>query len=218
MTFVQSQTEMTTAVTDLVLTLVSLFAILWLLRTGTDQTWKRGLWIGMLALLAVSGVLGAGAHGLVMTDEVHEDLWRVLNLLLILLITCFGMAAILDRLGPTWMFRLGPLLLALGLGVYASLYLLGGTFLQVILYEGVVMASALGIYVHLAWRRADTGFWMIAVGLAITIVAAVAQAQGAMRFRLIWEFDHNGIFHLIQILGIPVLIRGVVMTLGSARR
>lgn len=216
MILVQSQTEMTTAVTDLLLAAIALAAILRLLAIKTTRVWKRALWVGLMLLLVLSGILGAAAHGLVMTEQTHSDLWRVLNLLLVLLISCFGLAAILDWLGRAWMLRIAPLLLALALGVYGSLYLLGGTFLWVMLYEAAIMATALAVYLYLAWRRAIVGAWLVVAGLVITVAAAAVQTMETLSLRLIWEFDHNGLFHLTQIAGVFFLIEGVVRALAGS--
>jgi hypothetical protein len=47
-------------------------------------------------------------------------------------------------------------------------------------------------------------------GIALSIIAAVIQATGSIGFTLIWEFDHNGVFHLVQMPGIVLLAAGVI--------
>ena len=58
-----------------------------------------------------------------------------------------------------------------------------------------------------------TGAAVMAAGITISIIAAAVQASGAVSVTVLWEFDHNGIFHLIQIAGVAVLVIGLRMAL-----
>ena len=63
-------------------------------------------------------------------------------------------------------------------------------------------------------RSGRAGAHWVTAGLAVSLAAGVVQAIDTVSFRLVWTFDHNGIFHLIQLLGLAVLGRG----LGRALR
>lgn len=71
------------------------------------------------------------------------------------------------------------------------------------------MFFALVVYILLAVRKRLAGAAVMAAGILITIVAAAIQASGAVFVTIIWEFDYNGIFHLIQIVGLAVLVAGL---------
>jgi hypothetical protein len=47
------------------------------------------------------------------------------------------------------------------------------------------------------------------VGLLISIAAAVIQGTGTVSFTLIWPFDHNGVFHLVQLPGLAAIAYGL---------
>ena len=53
-------------------------------------------------------------------------------------------------------------------------------------------------------------------GIALNIVAAAIQATGSVRFTLVVPFDHNGVFHLVQMAAIVVLVAGVAKGLEDA--
>ncbi len=55
----------------------------------------------------------------------------------------------------------------------------------------------------------------MALGLGVSLAAGLVQSATSLMVRFIWTFDHNGIFHLIQLLGLGVLIRGLRVTLQS---
>ncbi len=71
------------------------------------------------------------------------------------------------------------------------------------------MLVALALYGRLALTRRLPGAWLMVGGIVLTIVAAVVQATQLVSFTLIWPFDHNGVFHLIQIVALPVLAVGL---------
>ena len=53
----------------------------------------------------------------------------------------------------------------------------------------------------------------MSVGVLVSIVAAGIQASLKTTVKLMFEFDHNGIFHIVQILGIIVLLAGLRLSL-----
>ena len=71
------------------------------------------------------------------------------------------------------------------------------------------MIFALAVYLWLAVRKSLKGARLMAAGIMITILASVIQAGRAAFITLIWEFDHNGLFHLTQMIGLTVLFFGL---------
>jgi hypothetical protein len=63
------------------------------------------------------------------------------------------------------------------------------------------------------WARGHlSGAATIALGIGLSLVAAAVQAS-RMSMRMIVRFDHNGLFHLLQIVSIAVLAHGVCASL-----
>jgi len=101
-----------------------------------------------------------------------------------------------------------PAAIAAG-AVFYSITLVGsGSFLVFTVYEGTAMLFALGMYLRIAFSEKTPGAAAISIGIGVTIVAAALQAS-SLSFTLIWPFDHNGIFHLIQIPAMILLACGL---------
>jgi hypothetical protein len=49
----------------------------------------------------------------------------------------------------------------------------------------------------------------MAAGVLTTMVAAGIQASEQASLHLVWPFDHNGIYHLVQIVGVLLLFVGL---------
>jgi hypothetical protein len=46
-------------------------------------------------------------------------------------------------------------------------------------------------------------------GILVTIAAAVIQPVKAINITLIWKLDHNGISHIVQMIGLIILLKGL---------
>ena len=216
MELIASITERTTAASDLVLAVMALGAVVLLHASGGDRR-RRTIWMALFGMLAAAGITGGIVHGLNHPKAVYEAIWVPLNLLLILLVSLFAVAAIYDLWGERGARRGAPPMILVGLLVWASLYIgEGGSFLWVILYQGVVMLASLGAYLTLARRGELAGAWWMVAGLVVTIAAAGVQAAGPFTVILIWPFDHNGVFHLVQMVGVTLLVHGLRLGLSAS--
>ena len=132
-----------------------------------------------------------------------------LNMALGLVIALFVVGAIYDLWGLRVARRLLPILIAIGSAFFALTQIITGTFLVFLIYEGVAMFLALIIYVHSAKTRGHPGAKLMVAGVLITIIAAAFQANRNIELTVIWTFDHNGVFHLIQMTGLVALVAGL---------
>jgi hypothetical protein len=125
------------------------------------------------------------------------------------LIGLFLVVVVSDLWGQQTGRRVLPLAVMMGIGFFIYSMAGKGDFLAFIIYQGVVMVFALGGYSWLAVRRLLEGADLVALGIFLTLLAAGIQATRALSFTFIWVFDHNGIYHLVQILAIVILVSGV---------
>jgi hypothetical protein len=83
------------------------------------------------------------------------------------------------------------------------------TFLISIVYQITAMLFALVAYGWLAINHQLSGAGLMAAGILVTILAAGVQAGQSVSFTFIWKFDHNGAYHLIQMVGVILLTAGL---------
>lgn len=210
--FIDLPTEQTTAATDLLLALVAGACLLYLARLGhARDPFKTAIWCAAFALLTLAAALGAVAHGFKMSSQLNRLLWQPLNLALGLAIAMFVVGVVYDRWGQTAARRALPIMIAVGLLFFLVTVWIPGSFRVFILYEALAMLFSLIVYLLIAVQGGLPSAWWMAAGVLITIVAAVIQALGAVRVTLAcgWEFDHNGVFHLVQVLGVLALTIGL---------
>lgn len=211
MNIVTDPTEQTTAATDILLALAAGGGLLFLYRSALPggSPWKIAVWSTAIGLIGLAAALGAAAHGLTWSPTVHRRIWQVLNMTLALAVSLFVAGVAYDL----WGFRISafilPIVMATGLGFYLVTLRHPGIFLLFIIYEALALSFALGAYSLLAIRGTLPGAPLMAAGILISMAAAAIQARKTVSVTLIWKFDHNGIYHLVQMLGLAVLLIGL---------
>ncbi len=171
---------------------------------------KYSVWMWVFALLAFSSILGAIAHGYEMSKKVNDRLWMPINLSLGLALGLFVVGALFDLSGEAVARKVLPVMLALGFGFFLVTVWKPGTFMTFIAYEAIAMFFALGVYGYLFFASTWVGVGWMLFGVLVTIIAAVVQATGKAGKGIIWYFDNNGVFHLIQMLGMGLLYIGLI--------
>lgn len=209
MTFNPVITELTTAATDAVIAMVSLGCIAVMNRHRAEHQLRVDIWLSVFGLLTFASVLGALAHGLDLSSMTQSWLWRPLFLSLGLVVAMFVVGAVFDFKGALAARAVLLPMLVLALGFFIVTQVSSGTFLVFVAYEAVAMLAVLGMYMSLALKRQLEGASIIATGIALNIVAAAIQASASISLTIVVPFDHNGVFHLVQIMALVVLALGL---------
>ena len=95
--------------------------------------------------------------------------------------------------------------------------LLGGKFIVFIVYAATIMLSALAIYTFLAATHRLKGAAVVALAILLNLAAAAVQASNVSLHFLV-PFDHNGLFHLVQIVSTAILGWGLHLGMESAQK
>ena len=211
MKFVKDPLEQTTAATDIVLALVAFGGIVFLLGLllNSGELWKISIWSAAIGSIGLAAALGAVAHGLILSRTLHHFSWLVLNLALSLAISLFVVGVVYDLWGFEVSLKTLPILVITGLGFYLTTLFYPGIFFLFIVYEGVALVFALAAYIYLTIQQDLPGAYLMAAGVLASIIAAGIQANKSVVVTFIWRFDHNGIYHLVQVVGLMLLLMGL---------
>lgn len=209
-------TELTTAASDVALGFLAIFCAAYLWRIAEYDSWKVGLWCWVFGVLAASALLGAVAHGFTWSTRVWNLLWIPLFLLLGFAVALFVVGATYDWLGQSAARKALPVMVVLALVFFVATRMVSGTFAVFVIYEAAAMLCALAVYGYLAATSDANGMGLMVAGVALSIVAAAVQASQAVSITVIWQFDHNGVFHMIQMIALVVLTAGLRSSLISA--
>jgi len=218
MQFVKDPIELTTAATDALLALAAGAGVCFLYHSQPSagvNSWRIAIWSAAIGLIGLGAALGAAAHGLAFSPRIHRRIWQALNMSLALAVSFFLAGVACDLWSPHISSLVLPASLVLGFGFYLTTLLKPGMFLLFIIYETLALAFALGAYALLAIRASMPGAGLMAGGIFISMAAAALQARKSLSVTLVWKFDHNGIYHLVQVVGLIFLLAGLHRSTGG---
>jgi hypothetical protein len=202
--------EPMTVVTDLIL---SILAVYFAVRLGRQhELWHMNVHLYFSYASWVTGLgalLGALTHGLGRHQSVAVGrlLWRATLL-------SVGAAAFFLLLGTGYhAFSVqrvhtlewsGVLLLAL----YAIIILRDDRFLWAVLFYTAAMLVVLVVMLYDLFFRGLAGSGLVVAGILVSFAAAIVQRSGLTLHR---HFNHNDLYHVIQMIGLYYLYRGAML-------
>jgi hypothetical protein len=182
--------EPMTVITDYALGGVAAWLSFLLFRSA--QT-ARQLWALAFAALAAAAFLGGTWHGFLQSNL----LWKATTLSAG--VASFGMVAGSSYAVFSGQARVFALTAALAKLVVYSAWMLGhDAFLYVVIDTGIAFIVVAALHL---WKWNGP----ILAGVAVSIAGALVQASG---FRLHEHFNHNDLYHVIQIAALVLLYRG----------
>lgn len=197
--------EPMTLLTDYALAGVTGWLACLLFRAREGQA-VRSSWTLAFAALAVAAALGGTYHGF--APKLSESILRLLWTATVLAvgIASFGMLAGSAIAATTGSVR--KILLAFAatkLALYSAWMLAHSEFIYVIADTGTAMAALAALHGWSAIRNEDrASLWMLG-GVGISVLAAGVQASG---FALHRHFNHNDLYHVMQIAAMALFYIG----------
>ncbi|MGA1792342.1 MAG: DUF6962 family protein [Thermoplasmatota archaeon] len=216
MGFIDIPTEQTTAFTDLILSALAVLTAVYIARKGGRQeSFRKLIWFWAFMFLSIAAIVGAIAHGFEMSDSLRDGVWNIINFSLGMTIALFLVGTVRDLKGDAFSLKFLYVMIAISLVFFIVTVLVPGIFLVFIIYESIAMVCALGTYAYLFFKKRFPGSGLIALAILITMIAAAIQATETITFTLIWEFDFNGLFHMVQMIALPFFAVGISKGTGS---
>jgi hypothetical protein len=197
--------EPMTLATDYALGAVS--AILgWRLHQGAQDQRSRQCWALAFGAAAVSALLGGTHHGFaaVMSPFTYGLSWKVTVFAIGLF--SFGMMAGSILATARGAARAGLLAFAgAQLAVYTAWMLVHDEYRYVVLDTAIAMSVMFLLHTWSAAVRGDKASYWALAGIAVSAAAAAVQF---FRVALHEHFNHNDLYHLVQIAGMVLFYRG----------
>ncbi len=172
--------------------------------TGTKKVRFSAAWYwsGMLLLLGLGALIGGIDHGFFEASGqryfVERGNWIVLGAM-----TFFVLMTMAKQFWPPRLQRVALLAGVVQFAANTIVVLLIDSFLDVVLnYAPVILLLLIMNFVGL---RNGTGSWMTIGGILVLLGASAIQAMGVDVFM---PLDHNGLYHVISMIGALLLYLG----------
>ena len=160
-------------------------------------------------LIALGALTGATIHAIRHTSRVSwvPLLWRITGIAVGTSVTAMLAATFYHLLPADYADLLRWTVLGLSI-IYAAWIWRDYRFQNVIVFYSISMAFILGAMALNYVSTGSPGAKLIAVGILISFGAAAIQRSG---FKLARHFNHNDIYHVIQLVGLYFFYRGALL-------
>ncbi|WP_444957651.1 DUF6962 family protein [Microbulbifer sp. ZKSA002] len=211
MTLVHGEIDLLTAITNVGLALVAFIGALYLLVFVRRKQWKRSIWLIFFTIMFIASLVAAIYHGFEIPPYFRVCLWYGVLVLLGLLISSFVLAVSVDLVNEDFSKRAILPVLFIFLIVFVFSFSLKDKIFAFAVYQFLISAVAFIGYSILALRRQSSprGSWFMALGSIVSIVAMAVQLDGSLSVSIIWDLDHNIIYHFVQAFGVVLFILGL---------
>ena len=202
-----------TLLTDYALGTLCVFLGLRLVRSGPRAS--RAHWAAAFFGSAAAAFLGGTHHGFLLwlDDSVAALLWKATLLAIGLAAYCATVATAQSRLSSRWV-RPVRVAASVKLCAYAAVVLSTDAVLTAILDYSVAFGFVVAVY-GVAWiRRGDVAARWVVAGVLTSFVAAGIQAAGIAPHP---HFNHNDLYHVVQMAGMWLLYQGACRSAPLAR-
>lgn len=199
--------EPTTFATDLALSALSVGCAITLGRRARANGSRAGGWLAAtLAAAGLAALLGGLSHGFgpEMPPAAADALWRSM-------LHAFGIMSFCLIVSSATAVLRGPALAAAYVAALVELLAftvwiaLHPAFRWLVLDYGLAILAAAALHLVRLRRGDQPGAVWILAGLGVSIAAALAQRSGAAPHP---HFNHNDLYHVVQMLGTWLLYRG----------
>ena len=201
-------TEPTTMLTDYGLGVLCLIWGWKLLHLGNHRSAAQALWARAFLATGLAALLGGTVHGLtlILPEILLMGMWRG-TLYLTGFASFFMLAAVVLVALPRALSRWGLALCVLKLVVYLVWMFNHPDFRFVVYDFGAALLLILGFQLVALYQQRSVAAGWIALGILLALVGAAIQQSG---LSLHTHFNHNDLFHVVQMGAFYLLYRGGV--------
>jgi len=200
--------EPMTTLTDYMITVAACYFGLQLAFSRRDEQRCRYFWAVGFMFIGLGALLGGTSHGFVnyLSDAALNAVWKG-TLATVGLSMAFAVAGtVISNVSLTAWRKLLHGLNVIGLLFYTAWVSRHGGYLAVI----VITVASLGLIAMLQMKvlvrnNSSAARWIVA-GVLVSFLSAAIQRSG---IALHQHFNHNDLYHVVQLLGLYLLYRGV---------
>jgi hypothetical protein len=202
--------EPATVLTDLIL---SAMAVYFAFRLGRQQE-LEGMNVHLYFsyafwALGLGALLGAMTHGIgrQLSVEIGRLIWRatLLSLGAAAFFLVLAMAYHAFPVRHVQVFEWSGILL---LALYTIVILRDDRFLWAVIFYTGALLVILAVMLHDLFSGVQEGPGLVVAGILVSFAAAIVQRSGLTLHR---HFNHNDLYHVVQMVGLYYLYRGAMM-------
>lgn len=194
--------EPITAITDFMIT-AEIALLIGLLSRDAGWFHNQKYWITALILLGVAALLGGVAHGFNLFE-----MFVGIYLCLAGIIGAICLAALSDGYGDATAQRWRNWIIGGAVIFYGMTLLYPHLLFVYTIIGGFILAPILLVYIRLWQQHPGRGDGYLLAGIMITLAGFAGNAF-RVHLTMIWQFNHNDVYHLVQMVAIAYFYLGI---------
>ena len=214
MDFAMTEAELTGALTDLFAGAIAIPLIAVLIKTSAAKRREKKYWVSFFICLCVSFLVGFAAHYLIRSEFGQKTIWVFLYFLLIetaSLFTLLGICIFTKEKKPDP--NLLKIFHAAELPFWLAVVIPETFFGKNMIVPCVAVCSALGVFGFILIllsliKHGEKSLLLSLLSVVLLLPAAFIQLKHDSFIHIIFDFDHNGIAHVLIAAAVIVLFIG----------
>ena len=203
--------EFTTAATDLINAIVAFIPICWLIKHSLAVR-RHKLWAISYALFSLNSFIGFIVHGFHLPENINLIIWSALYIVLGVMLAMYVSSVRYDihkEEGFDRFIRNELLISVVVAAVIAVINVIDYHYsfplfsLYGILNVGMVVVQLFKII------KTDRRFLWYLLAITAFFSGNILQAINTIRFTLIWEFNHDSVYHFMMLLFLLIQFKGI---------
>ncbi|MCP4138334.1 MAG: hypothetical protein GY754_45655 [bacterium] len=202
-------TERTTAITDLMVTILCLIFSYLLYAVNQEPTF----WFWAFLIMSINRFLGAIVHGIELDEMYHNDMSVISSIFIAAFFTLVLIAAINDIWGAQAVtdniYRI-IIFDILFLGTTRLKYF-RDSFVPRIIFTLVISIFCIAAYLAYASQYNHYAPILISLGFLAAIIGGVVRSMKSIKLNIkSFQLDNNGVYHLLLIISFILMFKGVM--------
>lgn len=219
-----TQVEITGAVTDLLLGVILIPLIITLKFIKTDKALQKKWWFYFLLTLDIACILGFLAHYCFTEPIPNRIIWIPLFTIMYEAVNCFFLSCTAVATNGKRPYKKDVLTVHLvSLACYILTHIIVGVFgadsiMVMTCFNSVIALVGFSFVVKKAIKKGNKSEKLIVSSLIPLLPAAYFQIKRQGFVHIIWDFNHNGISHLLITAGVLILFAAIVVCLKTENK
>lgn len=203
--------EMTTALTDVLIAIVSLFGYYSSKKIIANRNEKLS-WKLFYIFLVFAGLFGFTIHGIKLDAFVIDILWKTLSFIFCIVVTLLLFASVFKLNSKKIKKKYFIIFSFISLLIYIFMFImasLGYDFLKLyIFYVGFCLLLIVMIYIYLYFKRKEKNMIYFIIAILLQLIGGLILLGQSTVIKVIWLFDFNSIYHIFLVFTLLLFIYG----------
>ena len=195
-----SGTELTTALTDALIALLSIYIFIRFLYLRFDNKYMRYTWLFFFVFMFIAGTMGFIIHGITLNINVINSLWNVLLFIFCIILCLLLLTSVIEIKNNNINKKNVIMLSCISLSIFIIIYVLSLYGFDIVLlyslFVGVSVIYSLSVYFILYFKHKEKNNIYFIISILLQFIGGIVLTSKSFYIKLFLEYDYNSFYHV----------------------